>query len=126
MPRIEHDGDVTDVLIVDDDPRFREQAGRLLRAAGLVVVGEADGGAAALTAAAALRPAAALVDVGLPDMDGFEVARRLSAGDRPPRVLLTSSDTDPPPARALAACGAVGFVAKIDLSPSDLRAYLVG
>jgi DNA-binding NarL/FixJ family response regulator len=117
---------VTDVLIVDDDPGFREQARELLRAAGLLVAGESADGTAALTAAATLRPTAALVDVGLPDIDGFEVARRLTAADCPPRVLLTSSDADPPPARVIAACGAVGFVAKIDLCASDLRAYLVG
>jgi DNA-binding NarL/FixJ family response regulator len=115
---------VTDVLIVDDDPRFREAAAAIVRAAGLVVAGEASDGAEALSAAESLRPAAALVDIGLPDIDGFEIARRLTAGAGAPRVLLTSSDAGPFPARIVAACGAVGFVAKTELEACDLRGYL--
>jgi CheY-like chemotaxis protein len=115
---------VTDVLIVDDDPRFREVAARILHAAGLSVAGEASDGAQAVRAADSLRPAAALVDIGLPDVDGFEVARRLTTGPDAPRVLLTSSDAGPFPARIVAACGAVGFVAKTELEACDLRGYL--
>jgi CheY-like chemotaxis protein len=115
---------VTDVLIVDDDPRFREVGARQPRAGGLGVAGEASDGAQALRAAKSLRPAAALVDIGLPDMDGFEVARRLTASVDVPRVLLTSSDAGPFPARIVAACGAVGFVAKTELEACDLRGYL--
>jgi DNA-binding NarL/FixJ family response regulator len=115
---------VTDVLIVDDDPRFRVAAARIVCAAGLSVAGEVSDGAQALSAAESLRPAAALVDIGLPDIDGFEVARRLTAGPGAPRVLLTSSDAGPFPARIVAACGAVGFVAKTELQACNLRDYL--
>ena len=114
------------VLLVDDDPRFRALAGRPLRAAGLHVAGEAGDGAAALAAVAALRPGGVLLDIGLPDLDGFEVARRIAARPDAPRVLLVSATPGAVPDRALADCGAVGFVAKTALASSDLRGYLAG
>ena len=66
------------VLIVDDHPNFRASVRRLLVDAGYEVVGEAPDGASALAAARELRPAIVLLDVQLPDLDGFEVALRLS------------------------------------------------
>jgi CheY-like chemotaxis protein len=55
------------VLVVDDDPGFRQLARRLLVAGGLTVVGEADRVTAALAAADLLKPAAVLLDVELPE-----------------------------------------------------------
>jgi two-component system nitrate/nitrite response regulator NarL len=125
--RTGQDRDVaTEVLIVDDDPRFRAAAVALVRAAGLDVAGEAADGASALAAVAALRPGGVLLDVGLPDLDGFAVARRIVAGGATARVLLTSAETAAVPARVLAECGAVGFVAKTALPSCDLRGYLAG
>src|SRR5690349_19372536 len=63
------------VLIVDDHPSFRASARRLLEAEGYLVVGEAPDGASALSRAAELAPDLVLLDVALPDQDGFEVAR---------------------------------------------------
>ena len=85
----------TSVLIVDDHPSFRLSARRMLEADGYAVVGEAEDGAAAIAAARELDPDLVLLDVQLPDLDGFEVAARLRAagaraGDRPhldPREL---------------------------------------
>src|SRR3954463_3529243 len=65
------------VLIVDDHPSFRASARRMLEADGYMVLGESEGGAAALAATQRLRPDLVLLDVRLPDMDGFEVTRRL-------------------------------------------------
>ena len=65
------------VLIVDDHPSFRASARRLLEAEGFAVVGEAGDGAEALARAAELDPELILLDVQLPDLDGFEVARRV-------------------------------------------------
>jgi two-component system nitrate/nitrite response regulator NarL len=77
------------VLVVDDDPEFRELAGRLLAASGLTVVGEADSFSAALAAAERLEPSAVLVDVELPDGDGVALARELAAVPWHPLVSLT-------------------------------------
>src|SRR4029079_8947275 len=82
------------VLVVDDDPAFRELASTLLRRLELDVAGEAGTFAAALEVVRALRPDAVLVDVGLPDGDGLELAQRLAAMPWSPRVVITSSDAD--------------------------------
>ena len=74
------------VLVVDDDPVFRDLARRIITACGLIVVGEACTVAAAIEAADTLRPDAALVDVGLPDGDGIALAERLAALPWRPRV----------------------------------------
>ena len=87
------------VLIVDDDAAFRGLAARVLAAMGLQVVGEAGTYAEGAAAAAELRPDAALVDVGLPDGDGIELAAHLVALPWRPRVVVTSSDPDADAAR---------------------------
>src|SRR5262249_58315000 len=79
------------VLIVDDHDGFRESARALLEAEGFAVVGDAADGAAALAAALRLRPDVVLLDVQLPDVDGFAVAERLAALSEPPRGVLISS-----------------------------------
>ncbi len=62
------------VLIVDDHPSFRASARTLLEAEGYEIVGEAENGAAALQAVKELKPDLVLLDVQLPDIDGFQVA----------------------------------------------------
>ena len=79
------------VLIVDDHAGFRGFARRLLEAGGFTVVGEAEDGASALAAVEALRPELVLLDVVLPDTDGFAVAERLAERSDGPVVVLTSS-----------------------------------
>jgi DNA-binding NarL/FixJ family response regulator len=114
------------VLLVDDDPDFRGLAGRMLAGMGLAVVAEAETCAAAAVAAAELRPAAALVDVGLPDGDGLALAQQLAALPWRPRVVITSSDPDAAAGVVLRRIGATGFVAKEDLPNGLLRALLAG
>src|SRR5436305_4820358 len=80
------------VLIVDDHPSFRASARRMLEADGYEVIGEAEDGRSALAVADRLRPELVLLDVRLPDLDGFQVARRLLAPDGPhPQIVLVSS-----------------------------------
>jgi DNA-binding NarL/FixJ family response regulator len=81
-------------LLVDDDPAFRALATRILNDIGIEVVGIAGDAAAAVAAAKSLKPDAALVDVGLPDRDGVELAYELAALPWRPRVVITSSDRD--------------------------------
>jgi two-component system response regulator EvgA len=114
------------VLIVDDHPSFRASARRMLEADGYEVVGEAEDGGAALRAAQQLRPAVVLLDVRLPDVDGFEVARRLlKAGGAAPQIVLTSSHDSADLGEAVGASGARGFVPKSELS-AEAIALLIG
>lgn len=114
------------VLLVDDDPGFRQLARRMLVAAGLVVVAEAATVTAAMTAARELHPDAALVDVGLPDGDGVSLAGELGLLPTPPRVLLTSSDPDAASAEDVSRSGAAGFVPKAELPGVGLWGLLAG
>lgn len=79
------------VLIVDDNQGFRASARRLLEAEGFDVVGEARDGHDAIASAQLLEPDLVLLDVALPDIDGFEVAARLAALGLRSTVVLTSS-----------------------------------
>jgi DNA-binding NarL/FixJ family response regulator len=111
------------VLIVDDHQPFRAVARELLESAGYIVAGEAADAAEALAAVAADCPDAVLLDVQLPDRDGFAVARALATADGPAVVLISSREADDY-GRRLAACGARGFIAKSKLSPATFAALL--
>lgn len=111
------------VLIVDDHEPFRAVARELLESAGYVVTGEAADAAEALAAVAAESPDAVLLDVQLPDRDGFAVARTLAAADGPAVVLISSREADDYGGR-VAACGARGFIAKSKLSAATFAALL--
>jgi len=90
------------VLIVDDHAGFRRLARRLLEASGLTVVGDASDGASAVAAARALDPDLVLLDVVLPDSDGFAVAEQIAGlGACPGR-----SDLEPGAGRAALAARA--------------------
>jgi DNA-binding NarL/FixJ family response regulator len=113
------------VLIVDDHPGFRSAARALLEADGFDVVGEAADGESGLAAAERLRPGLVLLDIQLPDLDGFAVAERLANSQSPPAVVLVSSRDSSAYRRRLAGSPARGFVAKSDLSGAAIAA-LVG
>jgi CheY-like chemotaxis protein len=110
------------VLIVDDHAPFRRLARRLLEAGGFTVVGEASDGVTALASAAELQPQLVLLDVLLPGMDGFAVARRLAGGKDRPLVVLTSSRDALELGARLKNADADGFIHKDDLSAAALRA----
>jgi DNA-binding NarL/FixJ family response regulator len=114
----------TSVLLVDDDPVFRVLARKLLTAAGLGVVGEADTVAAATAAASDLRPQAALVDVGLPDGNGIALAGVLAKLPWPMRVVLTSTDADAASPADVRRSGAALFVPKSELPDAPLLRLL--
>ena len=113
------------VLIVDDHDSFRESARSLLEAEGFTVVGDAADGAAAVAEVARLQPDLVLLDVQLPDADGFAVAELLAAGAEPPRVVLISSRDAAAYGPRLGAAPVCGFLAKRELSGASLAA-LVG
>jgi DNA-binding NarL/FixJ family response regulator len=113
------------VLIVDDHPSFRASARTLLEAEGYEIVGEAENGAAALQAVKELKPDLVLLDVQLPDIDGFQVAEQLRRLADPPAVVLTSSRDSADYGACIKICGARGFVPKADLSGAAIAALLI-
>jgi DNA-binding NarL/FixJ family response regulator len=113
------------VLIVDDHDGFRSSAATLLESEGFSVVGAVADGASALAAVARLRPEVVLLDVQLPDLDGFAVAHRLAELAEPPLVVLISSRDAAGYGARVAETPARGFLAKRELSGAALAA-LVG
>jgi DNA-binding NarL/FixJ family response regulator len=113
------------VLIVDDHDGFRASARMLLEAEGLEVVGEAASGAEALRMVEQLAPHVVLLDVGLPDVDGFEVARAVTDRADPPCVVMVSSRDASDFGDLVEQCGASGFVTKADLSREVLESCRV-
>ncbi|HWN60876.1 MAG TPA: response regulator [Streptosporangiaceae bacterium] len=113
------------ILIVDDHDGFRSFARGMLEAVGFTVA-EAATGAEATEAVRAIRPGLVLLDIGLPDFDGFEVARRLAAvaGDPAPVVVLTSTREARDYGARIASSPAAGFLPKDQLSGAALRRFL--
>ena len=110
------------VLVVDDHAGFRARARMLLEAEGYDVVAEAADGASAVSEAGRVRPDIVLLDVQLPDLDGFDVAARITGGEDAPMVLLTSSRDWSDSPDLIARSGARGFVRKDQLSGEALGA----
>jgi len=108
------------VLIVDDHPSFRAAARALVEGAGYEVVAEAADGAGALDAVARHAPGCVLLDVQLPDADGFEVAKEIAARDDPPAVVMTSSRAAADFGPLIAESPIRGFITKEQLSASGL------
>jgi DNA-binding NarL/FixJ family response regulator len=110
------------ILIVDDHAGYRSAARALLEAEGYEVVGESATGQEALEQSERLRPALVLLDIGLPDIDGIEVAGRLTAGAEAPAVVLTSTREGTGCDHVFRSCGARGFIPKAELSGDALAA----
>lgn len=119
-----HDPLIVTILIVDDHPSFRASARMVLEAEGFDVVGEAEDGLSAIAAAHELRPQVVLLDVQLPDIDGFEVASRLTAEGDAPAIVLVSSRDGSDFGQLIADSGACGFIAKAELSGERISALL--
>jgi CheY-like chemotaxis protein len=114
------------ILLVDDHGGFRAMARRLLELGGLEVVGEAADGREALALVQAVRPELVLLDILLPDIDGFEVAEWIAAQPYPPSVLLISSRPRSDFGARLDSAPSVGFLAKEDLTAQRVAALAAG
>jgi DNA-binding NarL/FixJ family response regulator len=114
------------VLLVDDDPTFRELAGRFLTDAGITVTAQADTAAEAIAVAEATKPDAVLVDVDLPDGDGIALAATLTTLPWRPRVVLTSVDPDAAGPEDVRRSGARAFLSKDKLANGTLLGLLSG
>ncbi|GAA0548208.1 response regulator transcription factor [Paractinoplanes ferrugineus] len=109
------------VVIADDQALVRAGFRMILTADGMDVVAEAEDGAAAIDAVRRTAPDVVLMDIRMPNVDGIEAARRILAGDDPPRVImLTTFDLDNYVYSALG-LGASGFLLK-DVTPEYLVA----
>ena len=123
--RWDHDAVRTRVVIVDDHDGFRAQAARLLEAAGYEVVGSCADGRSALGVIAKVRPDLVLLDVQLPDMNGFGFIAQLDIGRKGPIIVLISSREAVDYGARVRRCGAAGFITKAELSRQSL-ARIVG
>ena len=112
------------MLIVDDHESFRASARAMLEADGFDVVGEAGDVRSAIAAANALRPDVVLLDIRLPDGNGIDLAETLCADARHPAVVLISSRDAFDYGSRLRTSGALGFIAKHDLTVGTLRGLL--
>jgi DNA-binding response OmpR family regulator len=114
------------IVIVDDDPAFLATVRVLLEAEGFVVVGEALNGLDGVAAADELKPDLVLVDVNLPDIDGFEVVNRLADGEAAPPVVLTSIRAASDFGNLIQASRARAFIAKSEITGEALTRFLDG
>jgi DNA-binding NarL/FixJ family response regulator len=112
------------VLVVDDHASFRSVAGALLESEGFDVVGEAADGESAVTLAAELDPELVLLDIKLPDIDGFAVAERLLMDDPQLKIVLVSSRDRSSYGPLIEQSGACGFLPKADLHGDALARLL--
>lgn len=111
------------VLIVDDSACFRRVACELVASRGYAIAGEADTAASATELVGPLLADAVLLDVHLPDLSGFETARRITANHPGVAVLLTSADADPSFCALAESSGARGFVPKAHLARVNLGQF---
>jgi CheY-like chemotaxis protein len=112
------------VMVVDDDDRFRGLARRLLTGCGYRLEGEASSVSGALQQAAKQSVDVVLVDIDLPDGDGLELSRQLTAPPSNMRVVLVSADSDATSQQGATDAGAVGFLPKSELSCESLTSLL--
>jgi DNA-binding NarL/FixJ family response regulator len=116
--------DTLTVLIVDDHPSFRAVAQMVLESDGFAVVGTASDGESGVAATLRLSPDVVLLDVELPDFDGFEVAERLRRAGSTSEIVLASSRDGSDFGSRVAESGARGFVTKAELTGDAIRALL--
>jgi DNA-binding NarL/FixJ family response regulator len=114
------------IVIVDDDPTFLATVRTLLEADGFDVVGEALNGVEGVATAEELEPDLVLVDVNLPDIDGFEVVERLAERESAPPVVLTSIRAESDFGDLVEKSRAYGFITKADISGAALARILDG
>jgi two-component system, NarL family, nitrate/nitrite response regulator NarL len=111
-------------LIVDDNGGFRDAARSLLEREEIEVVGVASNSTEARSRVEELRPDVVLVDIQLPDSDGFQLSRELTARPGAPAVVLVSGRPRSDYGRLVERSGARGFIDKAEFSGPRLRAVL--
>jgi DNA-binding NarL/FixJ family response regulator len=112
------------VLVIDDNTAFRGALVQLLATDGFVVVAGAATGASGVRLAGEHEPDIVIVDVQLPDTDGFDVAEQLADLDLPLEVILTSSLDSSDFGALMTDSPARGFIPKAELSARAIGALL--
>jgi DNA-binding NarL/FixJ family response regulator len=114
---------VVDVLVVDDQQPFRDAARMVLALSnGFELIGEAETGQQSVELASMLRPDLVLMDINLPDFDGFEATRRIrDNAQRPPIVVMLSTYEAVDYAQRAIDAGAAAFLSKSLFTPEELR-----
>lgn len=115
---------VRTILVIDDHAGFRNGARMLLEQGSFAVVGEAADAASGLVAARELQPDVVLLDIVLPDSDGFAVLEALLQAAFPPAVVLVSTRDASDYGDRVARSGATGFIQKARLSVPAMNALL--
>ena len=115
------------VLLVDDQALFRDIAKNMFSSVEeFEVVAEAEDGADAVDAYANLRPDLVLMDVQMPRVNGLEATKQILKGNPDARVVITSMRSEPEYRRLALDTGALGFIAKRDLSIRAIKDVLDG
>ena len=114
------------LVVADDHGLLRQGVVSMLEAEGFDVVGEAGDAADAFVAVRSLAPDVVLLDIRLPDLDGFGVAEVLAGDEDAPAVVLVSSRSRGDYGPRVDASPALGFIAKHDLTGDALRGVLSG
>jgi len=115
------------VLLVDDQALFRDIAKNMFSSVEeFEVVAEAEDGADAVDAYADVRPDLVLMDVQMPRVNGLEATKQILKSNPDARVVITSMRSEPEYRRLALDTGALGFIAKRDLSISALKEVLGG
>lgn len=114
---------MVDVLVVDDQQPFRDAARMVLALSdGFELIGEAETGQQSVDLASMLGPDLVLMDINLPDFDGFEATRRIRKGaQRPPIVVMLSTYEAVDYAQRAIDAGAAAFLSKSLFTPEELR-----
>ncbi len=112
------------ILVIDDNTAFRGAVSQLLESGGFVVVAGAATGASGVQLARNHEPDLVIVDVQLPDSDGFDVAEQLAGLDPAPQVILTSSLDSSDFGALVRESPARGFIPKAELSARAIEALL--
>jgi DNA-binding NarL/FixJ family response regulator len=114
------------ILVVDDNTAFRRALSQVLDTELFVVIAGAETGASGVQLAREHEPDLVIVDVQLPDSDGFDVAEQLAGLGLPLEVILTSGLPLSDLGTLVADSSARGFISKAELSAEAIDALLRG
>src|SRR5258708_24968580 len=111
-------------LLVDDNAAFLDAAAALLQREGVTVVGVASSAAQAIRQVRALQPDVVLIDIGLGNESGFDLARLLAREGHGAELIMISARDETDHTELIAESPAVGFLAKPELSAREIDRVL--